>query len=184
MLLVRRIRASRGRLSPMLRDAPPFLADDALQLGIIDTDAKSSCHLGGACPEWLTPGQSNPTAVLLRGDTQGGFEAFIALVAHDDLHSHVAEDLAAIGSAINDDVPHRIDFRPQATDGERPLRRDLIPHDALLALLASLSILDAPQGCSRGFVARGGLPLDPAAPHLPTGEAVGQSPPFGSLAVL
>lgn len=183
-MLVRLTRASRGRLGPTLRYALPFLADNALQLRIIDTDTESSGHSGSACSEWLTPGQSNPPAVLLRGDPQGGFEAFITLVPHHDLRSHVTEDLAPVGPAIDDDVPHRIDFRPQATDGERPLRRDLIPRDALLTLLASLPILDAPQSRSRGFIARGGLPLDPAPPHLSTGQAVGQRPPFGGLAAL
>jgi hypothetical protein len=93
-----------------------------LQFCVLDADSESRCHSGSAFSEWLTPGQSNPPAVLLRSDSQGSFETFIALVSHHDPSSHVAEDLAPVGSAIDDDVPDRIDFCPQAPYGERPLR--------------------------------------------------------------
>lgn len=94
---------------PALGTPPPLLADDGLQLRVIDDDSESSRHSGGTLSEGLAPGQSNPAAVFLCRGAEGGFETTIAPIPHHNPWSHVAEDFTAVGSPVDDDaVPHRL----------------------------------------------------------------------------
>lgn len=179
-----RERRSNARLTPALADLQPLFADNALQLRVFHDDAESSRHPGGTLSEGLAAHQANPPAVLLSCDAQSGFEAFITFIAHDQPRSHVAENFSAVRSAVNNEVPYRVDFRPQTNDGEWSLCGDLLADDDLLVSLPPLPIPNASQGRLRGEIALFRLPVEPAAPHLCAPLAVGQLAPLGSLATL
>lgn len=110
---------SSPQAAPALPDALPLLTDDRLQLRVLNDDSKPGRHAGGTLSEGLTTRQVNAAAVFLCRDAQGGFQARIALIPHQDLRPHVTEDFVAIGSAVNDEVPGRIDLGSQAARGER-----------------------------------------------------------------
>jgi hypothetical protein len=169
----------------MLGGASPLFADDGLQLWVVDDDTESSRHSGGTLQEPIAARELHTAPVFLCRNAQGRFEALITLVPHQDPWADVAEDLAAIDSAVNDDLPRRIDLRSQTSDGERPLRSDFLPGDPRLApRFPPLSIPNAPQGRLCGLMLRRCLSLEPTPPHFASRQCFRQGLPLRRLPVL